>query len=193
MKINIKKNEVDSTLDDINNLEKLYSSTLPQDYKSFLTEYNGGFPDDNMFRSPFFEELVGVRYFFGFNSISCMDLMSHIKTFKNRVPENVIPIGEDDCGNLFCLSLRDKDYNAVYFWDHELEADEDEPPTESNLFKLTNNFNEFLEGLEPFDESLLDKFPMGEAEIVFANIEFLKAHGADPKFIEELERKQNQK
>ena len=192
MKVEIEKNKKLATSLEIQQLEELIGSAIPEDYKQFLLNFNGGYVENNMFHADENNEIVGVRYFLGINTKNDTDVYKALEVYKNRVPLKFLPIGADGSGNLFCLSLRSKDYNTVYFWDHELEDDEDEPPTENNLFKLADNFNELLEGLEPFDISVLDNFPT-KVEVVFANIDFLKAHGADPKVIEELERKQNNK
>ena len=47
------------------------------------------------------------------------------------------PPADDEYGNLFCVSLRDSDHGSVWFWDHEQEAGDNQPPTESNLSTST--------------------------------------------------------
>lgn len=190
MKVKIEKNKKLATHLEIQQLKDHIGSDMPEDYKQFLLNSNGGHVENNMFYADENNEIVGVRYFFGINTNNDNDVYKALDVYKNRVPSKLLPIGEDGCGNLFCLSLRDKDYNTVYFWDHELEADEDEPPTENNLLKVTGSFQKFINGLLPFDDSLL---PDVQGTVISGDVEFLKSIGADPKVIEELERKQNQK
>jgi hypothetical protein len=37
----------------------------------------------------------------------------------------------------------------MYFWEHELEAPEGEPPAERNVFFLAEDLESFLKGLRP--------------------------------------------
>lgn len=68
------------------------------------------------------------------------------------MPETLLPIGHDSLGNLICLGVVGDDAGTVYFWDHEAEADEDEPPTWDNLSVIQPSFSAFLKSLER-DES----------------------------------------
>lgn len=63
----------------------------------------------------------------------------------------MLPIAEDDLGNLYLLSLRNKDYGKIYFWDHELESETLEAPTENNLTILGYSFTKFIKGLKKFE------------------------------------------
>ena len=68
-----------------------------------------------------------------------------------RWPARFLSIAIDDCGNRFCLSLGEPDCGSVYFWDHEEEAEDDEEPTELNLYHLADSFGEFWNRIEPID------------------------------------------
>lgn len=41
----------------------------------------------------------------------------------------------------------DGDAGAVYFWDHEAESEEDEPPSRANLHRLADSFDQYLRQL----------------------------------------------
>jgi hypothetical protein len=69
--------------------------------------------------------------------------------YAERVPDWLLPVASDALGNLFAVSLRDQDRGSVWFWDHEREADEDEPPTETNLRRKAADWRTFLESLGP--------------------------------------------
>jgi len=75
-----------------------------------------------------------------------------LKTFSGRHPSWLLPVAQDEYGNLFCLSLRDEDFGTVWFWDHEEEADEDEPPTEDNVSQIATDWRAFIERLGPIEE-----------------------------------------
>ena len=66
-----------------------------------------------------------------------------------RVPQWLLPVAMDEYGNIFAVSLRADDFGSVWFWDHEEEADEDEPPTEDNIQFKTSGWNAFLASLQP--------------------------------------------
>lgn len=36
------------------------------------------------------------------------------------IPDWLIPFAEEDGGNLFCFSVRESDFGAIYYYDHEL-------------------------------------------------------------------------
>ena len=48
--------------------------------------------------------------------------------------------------------VKNADRGKIYFWDHEMEADEGETPNYSNLTLIADSFDEFIEGLHSDDE-----------------------------------------
>jgi SMI1-KNR4 cell-wall len=56
----------------------------------------------------------------------------------------LIPIAEDDGGNLICISCSDNDKGKIYFWNHEEENEDD---LTANLYFVSNSFNEFIDSL----------------------------------------------
>ncbi len=71
----------------------------------------------------------------------------HIETLRGRMPAELLPIGHDPGGNLICLAYRGEQRGTIYYWDHEMEAEEGEPATWDNLYPLAKSFTEFLNGL----------------------------------------------
>lgn len=65
-----------------------------------------------------------------------------------QFPMDRLPVARDEYGNLYTLSLREKDFGSVWFWDHEEEADEGDPPSEDNIEHRADGWNEFLAGLQ---------------------------------------------
>jgi hypothetical protein len=80
-------------------------------------------------------------------------MWSILNTHADRVPAWLLPVASDSFGNLFAVSLRDQDRGTVWFWNHEQEADEGEPPTEDNLTQVGPDWRTFLDSLEPVDLS----------------------------------------
>ena len=42
----------------------------------------------------------------------------------DSIPNWLIPFADEDGGNLFCFSVREEDYGAIYYYDHEFEYGE---------------------------------------------------------------------
>jgi hypothetical protein len=162
----------------IEEFELVIGTPLPADYRAFLLTSNGGDPEPNEAAAPPPVNTVGVRRFYGIlPGQGDGDLKHHRDAMTQRVPPGLLPIAEDDCGNRFCLSVRREDLGCLYFWDHELEADEGEPPTFANLFKIANSFHAFFEGLQKPAPVALKK---GQVKKVWV----------DPDFLAELKKKQ---
>lgn len=66
----------------------------------------------------------------------------------------------------------------MFFWFHEEEADEGEPATERNLYRIADGFDDFLDGLVPMHEAEveIDESQVGRSWI-------------DPEFREEMRRR----
>ena len=46
--------------------------------------------------------------------------MDAVNTYREVLPETIIPIGDDGGGNQFCLGVRGKDVGKVYFHNHSI-------------------------------------------------------------------------
>lgn len=136
-------------------LKELYNLlqiiNLPIGYKKFLLIYNGGrvvknscplleLPSEN-------ETLMGINNFFQCSDDYNYSLIKNIKMFNDRIPKGFIPIADASCGNLFLLGISGSNYNKVFFWDHEFEADDDEEVTYNNMYLVANTFEDFINSL----------------------------------------------
>ena len=141
--------------DAIRQAESRLGVTLPDDYKAFLRQQNGGKPELNFLEGG--DDIGGahVRYFLsaGPNEIEGVRDFEFVAwrfspegDADHVLDPRVLPIGEDAFGNLICLVVSGEDYGAVYIWDHE-EADDDEAYT-----LVTDSFREFFERLRPEEE-----------------------------------------
>lgn len=122
---------------------------IPPAYRAFLLQHNGGHPDPADFR---FADSTGdggsVAAFLGVNAPDFMDLEHHLHVYRNRIPPTLFPIARDPGGNLIPLATAGPDHGTVYFWDHEAEAEEGDPPTTANLTRIAANFAGFLSSLD---------------------------------------------
>lgn len=150
--MNIKNSLINNINEVISILETNVKSKIPKIYFDFLVSTNGGEPDKHYFQGKYNENLGHVRCFLGVQSKSYNNLLSTYHTYKERIPYNTIAIGYDSCDNLILLSVKGADFGKVYFWDHELEADEGEEADYSNLTLIADSFDEFLSMLKSEDE-----------------------------------------
>jgi hypothetical protein len=100
--------------ENIARLQKKVSAPLPEVYKQFLMTYG---------RSMFSAEIncrphEGPLYFGWFYGFS--ELMDAVETYREVLPETLIPIGDDGGGNQFCLGVKGKDSGKIYFHDHSI-------------------------------------------------------------------------
>ena len=63
---------------------------------------------------------IPITTLFG-SEVESSSILENLKHYGARVPDAVIPIGDNEFGNLFCLGIKGDDYDQVFFWDHEYE------------------------------------------------------------------------
>jgi cell wall assembly regulator SMI1 len=128
--------------EDVSRLEQQVGRPLPDAYRSYLLAQDGGRLEAN---SDAVKEIFGI----GTDAPDWANMWRKLKVFAGRVPSWLLPVAQDEYGNLFAISLRDQDFGSVWFWFHEEEANEDEPPSEENITQRAPGWTEFLEGLRP--------------------------------------------
>ena len=110
----------------LDELEKKLGNTLPRFYREFLKNTNGGETKADKFS---FTTTDGthdndrVQYFYALYSGKVGNLQKKIDTFKDRIPEDTVPIACDPFGNQILLRMGNQPDGPVYFWDHELELE----------------------------------------------------------------------
>jgi len=140
------------TEEDIKAFEKKNNIALPNDYRKFLIQYNGGEPLDPLFKKNNELGTIVVNTLYGLNTEEKYDDIDHtIQTYTNRISNQFIPIGDDPGGNQIVLGISGPFKGKIYFWDHNTELENDEF-TENvlpgNMYLLADSFNEFLNKLE---------------------------------------------
>jgi hypothetical protein len=139
------------TLERLFEFEQKYRMRLPEDYRSFLLENNGGSPSPEIIdfiqhgdkQSDIVNNLYGIH-----NGEYWASLDWHIKMLEDRVPAGFLPIGDDPGGNFYLIGVAGEHSGKVYFWDHENEAQlHDTEPDLENMSFIANSFTEFLNKL----------------------------------------------
>ncbi len=124
----------------VERLERQIGQALPDQYRDYLLQQDGGRLADNN------EAVINI---FGLGEVpDWASMWNKLTTFQGRVPPWLLPAAQDAYGNLYAISLRPSDFGSVWFWDHEEEADEGEPPSEDNISLKAGSWTGFLEGLE---------------------------------------------
>jgi hypothetical protein len=139
---------------DISALEKRIGATLPEGYRRFLLEFNGGIPTPYM-QVVDVEGLEGgstdVQVFYGIDDASPSGSIEwHLNTLVERLPEGLVPIAGDSGGSDFCLSVREHDRGAVVFCDLQSVAFDYEHDPE--FYPVAPDFDTFLNKMYQFPE-----------------------------------------
>ena len=127
---------------------------LPNDYRSFLLEHNGGdypFEVSTSF-GPSDPRYTIVKSFYPLFTDED-SLLAVSRRVNSQLPQGFLPIGTDGMGNHICLVFSEQDKGSIWFWDHELSQKGGWPPLNSD--RLANHFTEFYDSLEyylPFCE-----------------------------------------
>lgn len=138
-------------------LERRINSPLPDDYKNFLMQHNGGIPhpDEFCYSENSQRQYATVHYFLAVHDGSYDSIYYCIYMFKEReerVPPNLLPIARDPGGNLICISVSGEDGGKIYFWEHEEEADlaKGEIADYRNVYFIANSFTDFIAEITKF-------------------------------------------
>jgi hypothetical protein len=143
----------------IEHLEEELGHPLPDDYRYFLINCNGG----GVGGSLWFRGLddkgrtteAGVHHVGGFREEYSFSLQQHAYTYKGRIPQSLLWIHGDPFGNAVCLGVAPPYRGRVYFWDHENEPGDGwdgSVETAGNLTLLAHSFTEYVAGLRPLEE-----------------------------------------
>jgi hypothetical protein len=121
-------------------LESRLRVELPEDYRQYLLEFNGGVFDDPEILSPensFPQRGLEVMYGVATHSPSLeLGQPADIALFDNNDPLIALPIGGTSLGDLVVLDLESDDWGAVYF--KQASAD---------WFRLADGIEEFFANL----------------------------------------------
>ncbi len=132
-------------------LEHTIGRKLPDDYRAFLLQRNGGTP---RYRDAFrvknwrgSDNVFGLQCLFGIHrSTETENIDGCVNVYRGRIPKAMLPVGCTDFGDLILLDLNEQP-NGVFLWDHENEPDSGEM---SNVYRISSSFQSFLESLWEF-------------------------------------------
>ena len=125
--------------------------TLPEDYKEFIVNCNGGIPNENSFecnqRGYAITRFLCILENFSDSQKGWYDISVVESQIGERLTDNedligveVLPIAELFAGDYVCLDFREnKDKPCVCVWSHEESGDFD-PVT----YRIADSFSEFI-------------------------------------------------
>lgn len=121
---------------------------LPDDYREFLLQTNGGSNED--YSMSFFvkelndEMVVDVLYGIGLDNKNA-DVVFYTDMFASDMLPGSVLIG-DSIQNGFIVMVCGRENKGIYYWDHSYtyEASDDE----NNMYRIADTFGDFLRMLD---------------------------------------------
>ena len=146
--------------EDLDRIEQKFHVKIPAEVREHCLAYNGGYPE-----KPVFTDKNGDEY--------SVDLFIPVRDGRKRpmeetlrllraddgvIPDWLIPFAEEDGGNLFCFSVRESDFGAIYYYNHEFEYGED---PEEHVTCLAESITVFINSMTEDED---DECEEGEDE-----------------------------
>jgi cell wall assembly regulator SMI1 len=142
MEVKIRNSRPSITIAEIIEVESEIGLVLPEDYRNFLMLHNGGNPDPSLF--PLTGDPLNpygiLRRLYCICPGDPLNLIDNYFLTKDRLPNGILPIGEDSFGNLICIGLLQNNFGKIFFWDHEEEINQ----INKNIYFVANSFTELL-------------------------------------------------
>jgi hypothetical protein len=136
------------SIDRLLKFEKLIGASLPDDYRQFLIDHNGGKPLPCDFYISEEEGENSIHHFYGLHDGPIYaSLEESFKVYKGRMPDSMISFAYDPFGNAICIGLRGDDLGKIFFWDHELETADGKQPYYDNISRIAKSFKKFIDDL----------------------------------------------
>lgn len=131
----------------IKEFEQHIGFSLPEDYKQFLSEYNGGTAKVrySTFVVKDIDQIIPLDVLFGLGVIEELDLQYWNDEYRDDLLPNSIIIGHDPGSGMIVL-INDPEIQGVYYWDHSFYFEESNE--EENTYKIADSFRSFIEGLK---------------------------------------------
>ncbi len=141
---------------DIRQIELDVGCSLPTNYIEFLMDCGGfsRYDYDTTFtfqRPGNIVDEASLAVIYGVLPGHGSDILLNYRTYKDRMPYNLIPIATDMGPGEICISLYGRDKESVYYWDRYLEEDGEDgkEPGYSNLFLIAKSLDDFINSVMP--------------------------------------------
>jgi hypothetical protein len=137
------------TQEQINNIEKILTIELPEDYKQFLARTDGGVVeknDDNKIHIDDLDADIVIDVLYGASvQEENASILHWMEELADELWEDTIIIGDNLLQGLIVMVCKGEN-KGIYYWDdaYNFESSDDE----SNLYWITETFTEFLQLLQ---------------------------------------------
>lgn len=132
-------------------IEEKLNISFPQDYIDFILTINGGVPEDDMLFD--FKDLNDnddgsvINRFYSIFAENLNDRNNAVRLYRSmrkekRLPPKAFPFGEDPGGNLICILLDTINYGHIYFWEHEIELQDE---SYKGMSLIADSFSKFID------------------------------------------------
>lgn len=125
--------------------EKILGRPLPPLFRTFLLRNNGGYPREGLFSLGKKGGASVVQTFLRIQEGHRDDIRKRAASLADRLPQWLLPIGYDPGGNPICIAAAGPQTGAIFFWDHESEADGQ--PSDEAAIHVASNLEGFLSSL----------------------------------------------
>ena len=138
------------TDEDLREFENENNIAMPLKIREHYLRFNGGYTERNVFYSTEDKRQYIINHFF---SIGCGEGLAIEKTLpllrdEKIFPTWLVPLANDEGGNLFAYSIRNGEAGAIYYYSHEFEYGE---KPEKYIKYLSQDIDTFLNSLD-FEE-----------------------------------------
>ncbi len=134
-----------TSINQIEEIEKKYHFSFPDDMRKHYVEYNGGRLEKSLWVDKQGREYI-FNYFIPIESNDGINLDKMLKLLDDESkPSWLIPFADDPGGNLFCFSVKKGEEGAIYFYMHDVGEGRD------NVVFLSKTLTEFLNNLIKFE------------------------------------------
>jgi hypothetical protein len=124
--------------------ERRIHFSLPQDYRAFLLEYNGGQPVPSFFWIKPGKDGSAIYQFYGLHDgPKHLSIDTYAGQERYGIPSSMLPIGDDGLGNFICIGTSPVNQGNIYFLDHDLHPYQF-PDSPEGITKLADSFTGFL-------------------------------------------------
>ncbi len=116
--------------------EQYIGFLLPEDYKQFLSEYNGGITPKGyeLFFVNELNETIPLNVLYGLGTEKReLNLKFWFDEYKDDLLSNCIIIG-DDPGSGMIVLINDSELKGIYYWDHSFYFDQSNE--DQNIYKI---------------------------------------------------------
>ncbi|MFJ7755056.1 SMI1/KNR4 family protein [Peribacillus muralis] len=137
-----------ATQEAVKGFQEFVGFEIPEDYKQFLLQYNGGTTEvqNSKFYVDTLDTLVCLNILYGLDlQDKGLDLRKWHEEKKEDLHKNCIIIGNDTCAGKILL-INNEEEKGVYFWDQGWYSDPSSQ--DENIYKVAESFQSFIEGLK---------------------------------------------